>query len=149
MYRGPDAPQRRLELFVLQGFNLLVVVAAIVGVFLEDWVMVAICMVAVAVNGTIDGTLPKNVHYAGFSERARERLAPPRGAMPTEASLRGKELQFACLAGVTVLAIAADLGQSWWSALVLGVAAWLLAFAAAHGAMHWAAPRPRRQRPRH
>lgn len=149
MYREPDAPQRRLELFVLHGFNLLVVVAAIVGVFLEDWLMVAICVVAVAINGTIDGTLPKNVHHAGFSERARERLAPLSGAGTSDTALRGKELQFACLAGVTVLAIAADLRQPWWSALVLGVAAWLLAFAAAHGAMHWATPRARRPRQRH
>lgn len=130
------AAQRRLELFLLYAFTIAMIVGAVVGILLEDWLLVAICAVALAVNSVIGGSLPKNAHTDSYSERARgrERVArvpPDRFGEGEQPDLSSQAWEFAVVVAITAGLIAFHAGWSWFSALQLTVLAGLGAIAAA------------------
>jgi hypothetical protein len=130
------AAQRRLELFLLYAFTVAMIVGAVIGILLEDWLLVAICAVALAVNSVIDGSLPKNAHTASYSERARgrERVArvpPDRFGESDRLDLSSQAWEFAVVVAVTAGLIAFHAGWSWLAAVQAAVIAGLGAIAAA------------------
>jgi hypothetical protein len=130
------AAQRRLELFLLYAFTIAMIVGAVVGVLLEDWLLVAICAVALAINSVIDGSLPKNAHSASYSERARgrERVArvpPDRFGESDQIGVSSQSWEFAIVVAVTAGLITFHAGWSWFQAVQAAIVAGLVAITAA------------------